>query len=415
MHLRQLALILLLNASAADAVAFEAVLLGPIGANHRYTAPSLDAASLAFWSVTSSGNLNPVYNGTLLRRDGAGEVETAIVIFDQEGFTQSMGDGLLAFPRSGSSGAPAFPSSIYAGPAGASPVVVAPSPSIEWPFAVTGIVYLGPPSSSGGRIAFEASHVDDPLPQSPYVFLHDATHGLVELAGPGTPGLPEDLSALDQSSLSPDACTFVSFHPGGSAIHRRAIGADGALGPVETWLESGDPLPQGGGSFTAFTSLQIDRARGDAACFIGHRGDPYRLGAYLARSDGVEFVADNQTAIPDGEGNFEELFPCAIDDGVVVLQGKGSDGQSGIYRKRPGHPLEKVIDLDDALDGIGIRALAFGREGFAGGRIAFSAHLDRGAGPLGPQTQAAVFVPEPGGAALTAIALLGLCIRRALE
>jgi len=80
---------------------------------------------------------------------------------------------------------------------------------------------------------------------------------------------------------------------------------------------------------------------------------------------------------------------------VVAFLGSGSDGRVGLYSMARGGPLAKLVQPDDTLDGAPVLAVDFGSEGLAGGRIAFSATLDRGTDPVfGPQTQSFVFVPE---------------------
>ncbi|MCH7753333.1 MAG: hypothetical protein IH898_14425, partial [Planctomycetes bacterium] len=57
------------------------------------------------------------------------------------------------------------------------------------------------------------------------------------------------------------------------------------------------------------------------------------LGASRARAVDFDFVriADENTAIPSGTGNFTFFALPRLDGGNVAFQGSGSGGQSGIY------------------------------------------------------------------------------------
>jgi hypothetical protein len=63
-------------------------------------------------------------------------------------------------------------------------------------------------------------------------------------------------------------------------------------------------------------------------------------------------VADSSTAIPDGTGTFTNLpYSPAIDGGNVSVYATGVGGQQGLYRFTPNPPPIKVADLNTAIPG----------------------------------------------------------------
>jgi len=429
---RILALVALLLAAFAarvsgDSLALQVVLRGKINDSHpsntpeSFDPPAFDGATLLVPRVRSSGNLNPSHTTDFLRLAPGGEPHTIATSHEETGgsnltlgWSPSIGDGLAAFTRYGS-GAYALSEllGVFAVPPGSDTMTQLAGGDVPWPMAAPEHASFDRASTWNGRVVFAAAHFDEALDPTMHVFLHEDASGLVELAGPDLPGFA-DLVNLSEPTLAMDACTFTSYRDGvGAAIHRRAVGTDGALGPIETWATTGDPVPQGGGSFDGFASLQIDRARGDAACFLDWRVDALGPGVYVASAAGVSLVADTATPIPGGDGAFEWFeWACSIDDGVVAFVGTGSDGQEGVYRKRPGEPLEKVLAVGDFADGGEVTNVLFGPEALAMGRIAFAAWIDIGADIFGRNVRSVVFVPEPDASALGSIALLALLVRR---
>lgn len=76
-----------------------------------------------------------------------------------------------------------------------------------------------------------------------------------------------------------------------------------------------------------------------------------RSGIYVGNGAKLVLVADDQTAIPGGTGNFTSLKnPRITDDGQVVFEGKGDGEQRGIYRDVKG-VLSVVADTNTVLPG----------------------------------------------------------------
>ena len=175
-------------------------------------------------------------------------------------------------------------------------------------------------------------------------------------------------------------------------------------------VHSSDPIPNRNRSFDTLIFPQLERSHGDL-CFRADDGSVSYEGFFRwDRSDGtLELVADTETPIPGGSGNFSGFsLYCSIDAGEVVFAGTGTGFQQGIYRKPAGGALEKVIDTSDLLEGASIFAFDTSREAVVDGRVAFQAVGDFGD---------ALFVtaaPEPGATASLAAALgsLALLARR---
>ena len=89
-------------------------------------------------------------------------------------------------------------------------------------------------------------------------------------------------------------------------------------------------IPGGSGNFT---SLLFPALSGSNVAFLGS-GSSGQEGIYLFDAGVLSRVADLNTAIPGGSGNFASLFIEALSGGNVVFVGFGSSGQEGIYLAR---------------------------------------------------------------------------------
>jgi hypothetical protein len=120
-------------------------------------------------------------------------------------------------------------------------------------------------------------------------------------------------------------------------------------------------IPGGSGNFTDFALIDLSIS-GDTAAFIG-AGSGGQLGIYAKNpSDPYRVIADRTTAIPDGTGNFTNFAPTdpyrhaapAISGGNVAFLGYGDSGQIGVYAKYSSAALTVVADLNTAIpDGSG--------------------------------------------------------------
>lgn len=90
-------------------------------------------------------------------------------------------------------------------------------------------------------------------------------------------------------------------------------------------------VPGGTGNFTSFANMVSVDASGNVGFYGNHATSD--KGIYLSRSGVLSAVADLNTAIPGGSGNFTlfSFFGNGIEDGRQAFRGGGSDGQVGIY------------------------------------------------------------------------------------
>ncbi len=105
------------------------------------------------------------------------------------------------------------------------------------------------------------------------------------------------------------------------------------------------PIPEGSGNFTSFSNyLWIS---GDNVVFVG---GAIQYGIYLYKGMSLSKVADYNTPIPGGSGNFTALFNYAISGTNVVFLGYGTGGQDGLYFYN-GTTLSKIVDPNTSIPG----------------------------------------------------------------
>lgn len=131
-------------------------------------------------------------------------------------------------------------------------------------------------------------------------------------------------------------------------------------------------IPNSTGNFLGFPPPAIN---GESVVFtgIGFVGQlPQVVGIYTNIGGSLTTVADINTAIPNGTGNFTNFgfFP-AIEDENVVFLGFGSNNQAGIYANRNGL-LATLADISTAIpDGRGNFGDFFTDPVIGGGNVAF--------------------------------------------
>lgn len=115
------------------------------------------------------------------------------------------------------------------------------------------------------------------------------------------------------------------------------------------------PVPGGTGVFNDIGTFWVD---GDDVAFVGH-GTGGETGIYVASPEGVRKVVDVNTPIPHGVGSFtsfEYRYAYAqapavtIENGRVAFQGRGADGQGGIYLHEDGQ-LQRIADQQTQIPG----------------------------------------------------------------
>jgi hypothetical protein len=123
---------------------------------------------------------------------------------------------------------------------------------------------------------------------------------------------------------------------------------------------SGTTIPEGSGNFTSLPAAPGFSSTGQLA-FYGTGGSGQQ-GIYRIVNQGTPVkVADLNTPIPGGSGNFTSFVPGnpvapSIDGSNVAFFGAGSGGQQGIYVSTPQEPIipgnpVRVADLNTAIPG----------------------------------------------------------------
>ncbi|MBX9582836.1 MAG: hypothetical protein K2X87_21220 [Gemmataceae bacterium] len=175
--------------------------------------------------------------------------------------------------------------------------------------------------------------------------------------------------------------------------------------------DSDTPVPGGTGNFFAFGGPSV--ADG-VVTFVGMDGRGGPLGIYTWEAGALSVLADTNTPVPGGVGTFSGFgFEVSVDGRNVAFFGVDSAGTGGIYADLGGGLFE-VLDTNTRIDGRRIvgASLGLSTDQLSGNRIAFYALLEDGT--FGVYTATAV--PEPSGlaaAGLGGLTLAGYARRRA--
>ena len=89
---------------------------------------------------------------------------------------------------------------------------------------------------------------------------------------------------------------------------------------------------------------------------------------YIKIGGKLQVVADTNTAIPSGVGNFTGFQTPSLSNGSVAFTGFGSSGLSGIYTNAGGS-LVTVVASGDLLDGKIVKGISFCEQGFSQKKI----------------------------------------------
>jgi hypothetical protein len=163
---------------------------------------------------------------------------------------------------------------------------------------------------------------------------------------------------------------------------------------IEVLVDTHTPIPNGGGA--TFKAVGDPHGLlGKVTVFNGFGGESNTEGAYeyrgiyCSQDDTLSVIADANTPIPDGQGNFYS-FPLNANvmdptTGDVAFEGEDevswgrnpeqpspAPGQKGIFMDCAGR-LHKVIDLTDTLDGKPLTDVSLGNRGLSGNQLVISA------------------------------------------
>src|SRR5262245_13600976 len=141
-----------------------------------------------------------------------------------------------------------------------------------------------------------------------------------------------------------------------------------AGGTLSRVADQNTAVPAGTGTFTSFGAPALS---GDLLAFHGNRG-PEEEGVYLFAGGTLSRVADVNTPIPDGNGTFGRFRGNPALSGVnIAFLGFGSSFQEGIYHFAGKLPLTRVADLNTAIPGGTGNFIAFDVPVLSGSNVAF--------------------------------------------
>jgi len=174
----------------------------------------------------------------------------------------------------------------------------------------------------------------------------------------GQPG--RFLTEFDTPSARGTGVAFYGNSFSGPAIYRSSGGVLEVIADIET------PVPGGTGNFGSF--LAAVSASGG---LVGFRGNNFAGGGnYVGDGSILTRVVDFTTPIPSGTGTFTGIIPPSVDGNTVVFRGLGSGSQQGIYKDSSGN-LSRVADTNTAIPSGTGRFTAFSDPTAQGGRMAF--------------------------------------------
>ena len=215
------------------------------------------------------------------------------------------------------------------------------------------------PSISQGEIGFEGFGATE-------TGIYKWSSGVLSLLADTHTPLPGgggNFANFREPDLESGDALFTGGATGVAGLHRLVGGV------LETLVDTSTPIPGGIGNFVAMEFLP-DFDDGNPV-FLG-LDSANSYGLYILDDGVLKVVADKQTPIPNGAGNFTNTLGMrlAADDGVVVFTGFGADGQRGIY-VHANDELRKLVDVNDSFDGHAFASFALLRNGIDGNRVAF--------------------------------------------
>jgi hypothetical protein len=164
---------------------------------------------------------------------------------------------------------------------------------------------------------------------------------------------------------------FSSYDPGGTQQEGIYLFDGTTLGVV---ADRNTPIP---GRSVNFYDFEAPVVSGGRVAFLGGSGYGTQKWIYLFDGTTLSNVADFNTSIPGGSGTFLQVNAPVISGSNVAFEGFGSSGQQGIYLF-DGTMLSKIADLNTAIPGGTGNFISFDYLGISAGKVSFY-----GEGPSG--------------------------------
>ncbi len=256
----------------------------------------------------------------------------------------SMDGGAIAF--AGDEGAVFGPKGIYSTASGSLALVVNENTLVPGGGGSTFDDISDRVSLDGGTATFVGDAGSFDLLQGIYQGASPGTLGGVAVRGvTPVPNGSGDLFDRFGGGLSTDAGA-IAFTGGNAADSTFGGVYSNASGSMVEIARQGDPIPGKVDNFTAFLEATV----GDGRVVFNGQDSLNIRGGYSNVTGSLTVIADSNTPIPGGSGNFTAVDNLSLNGGRVVFFGRGSSNQKGVFTDLPG-TLDKVLARNDAFDG----------------------------------------------------------------
>ncbi len=209
------------------------------------------------------------------------------------------------------------------------------------------------------NVAFQAittfTGVNSNNPQAGIYINRDSS--LLLVADRNTP-IPGGTGNFDRFGSLALAENNVAFSAYGAGSDQRGIYISRS-GSLQVVANLNTPIPGGTGNFDSFGSLALAE---NNVLFNSYDSSYSVQGIYILQDGSLQVVADRNTPIPGGTGNFKSFSnapPSVLDQKNVVFQAEGENGQQGIYIRRDG-ALQVLVDTNTTIPGSTIKFSNFG-------------------------------------------------------
>ncbi|MCA9170983.1 MAG: hypothetical protein KDB23_25090 [Planctomycetales bacterium] len=260
-------------------------------------------------------------------------------------------------------------------------------------------------SVSGSMIAFSGGNTSS---NQRGIYVGSTNGGLTHVADQNT-AIPGGVGTFDRLGQPGVALhdNMVAWKGEGMDSQRGIYIGNVADGSIVRVADTNFMIPNGIGNFRHF---YVPYLSDEIVAFEG-LGDSAQEGIYAAYLDGAILarVADLNTPVPMGDGNFSKLFfngntSVSVSGNMIAFRGLDASGKAGIYTNLINEDkLAKVVATGDLLDGRYVSDLRFGVDSLDSGQLAFLASFTDGS--AGVYTTS-VAVPEPNTLILAVIGLV---------
>lgn len=344
----------------------------------QFFPPAIKSGNVAFEGIDSSGQQG-IYTSV------GGSLN--IVANQNTAVPGGTGNFNLLFPPATSGGNVAFtggdsftPQGIYTNIGGSLSVVANQNTAI--PGGTGNFSSFFSPAIGGGQVVFEGA---DSSGQQGIYTTGGGSLNVVANQNTAVPGGTGNFTSLSGISFEEGVVTFK-----GAGLSGQQGIYNNSGGSLNVVANQNTSIPGDTGKFTSFSSATFDE--GNVA--FGGVDSSGKQGIYTKIGGSLNVVANQDTAIPGGKGNFTALSSPLINGQDVTFLGSGADGQDGIYSEIGGS-LTKVIDLSNSLDGKTLTSLDLRDDlGVGSNSVVFLANFTDGSSGIFRTDLNSVAVPE---------------------